>query len=429
MLHFRPFYDYYLSVRKISTSLFLFIFLLTNLYSFSIPQKALADQNCQVTTNPSPITTDMKFIDLYITSPTSVFKTRQYKIKINDRIVTAQVRPSDLPAGWITFIPNLFMNWLTDNPGAKTYTPNAQQIDVIKVNPNGLTVNDYFYYDWFNKVSEQFPVFNVRYEKKLYLVSVLPAEGGDPICTAPFGGQQTCTISWLNNYWDNREDILFKITDESNNMSSGNHRILVQRGTNSIGTNQISDKGTCKDLSELKNSVSIGNNLNIGNYTLEVRDSCNEPAGQFEEKACSAGFTICTPGSTGAGCGPSASTGAVFQWAVQPAAPKIDICAPGTTNGKTNFTCNTALNKIETEPTRLIGKLFGILLSLSGGIALLLIIYSGYQLMMAQGNPEKIQGAKETLTSAIVGLLFIIFSVVILQIIGVEILRIPGFGK
>lgn len=82
---------------------------------------------------------------------------------------------------------------------------------------------------------------------------------------------------------------------------------------------------------------------------------------------------------------------------------------------------------ISTDPTGFIKSLFGILLSLSGGIALILIIVSGYQLMTSQGNPEKVQAAKETLTSAIVGLLFIIFSMVILQIIGVTILEMPWF--
>lgn len=87
---------------------------------------------------------------------------------------------------------------------------------------------------------------------------------------------------------------------------------------------------------------------------------------------------------------------------------------------------NTAFGEIPTNPAEFIKKLFGILLSASGGIALVLIIISGYNFIASQGNPEKIQGARETLTSAIVGLLFIIFSMVILEVIGVDILHIPG---
>lgn len=88
---------------------------------------------------------------------------------------------------------------------------------------------------------------------------------------------------------------------------------------------------------------------------------------------------------------------------------------------------DTGLITFNTDPAGLIKSLFGLILSLAGGIALLLIIYSGYRLMTSQGDPEKVKGAKETITSAIVGLLFIIFSFVILEIIGINILNIPGF--
>lgn len=84
--------------------------------------------------------------------------------------------------------------------------------------------------------------------------------------------------------------------------------------------------------------------------------------------------------------------------------------------------------EINTEPAEFISALFRIMLSISGGILLLLIIYSGYQMMTSQGNPERIQAARERITSAIVGFAFLIFSLVILEVIGVDILHIPGFG-
>ena len=74
-------------------------------------------------------------------------------------------------------------------------------------------------------------------------------------------------------------------------------------------------------------------------------------------------------------------------------------------------------------------SIFTLVLGLAGGIALILIMVSGYRFMVSSGNPEATKAATEQLTSAIVGLLFIIFSFVILQVIGVDILRIPGFGK
>lgn len=88
---------------------------------------------------------------------------------------------------------------------------------------------------------------------------------------------------------------------------------------------------------------------------------------------------------------------------------------------------DTALGKIPTSFEGFISALFGILLSVSGGLALILIIISGYRIMASQGNPEKLKEAKESLTSAIIGLLFIIFSSFILKVIGVDILQIPSF--
>ena len=89
---------------------------------------------------------------------------------------------------------------------------------------------------------------------------------------------------------------------------------------------------------------------------------------------------------------------------------------------------DTAVGIINTEPQGFVRSIFTLVLGLSGGIALILIIISGYKFMTSQGNPEKTKEATERLTSAIIGLLFIIFAFVILEIVGVDILKIPGFS-
>lgn len=86
---------------------------------------------------------------------------------------------------------------------------------------------------------------------------------------------------------------------------------------------------------------------------------------------------------------------------------------------------NTGFGSIATDPAGFIKWLFGFILGIGGGVALLLIIYSGYKFMTSHGDPEKTKGAKETLTSAIVGLIFLIFSMVILQVISGTVLSIP----
>jgi hypothetical protein len=104
----------------------------------------------------------------------------------------------------------------------------------------------------------------------------------------------------------------------------------------------------------------------------------------------------------------------------KPIPPDAEVCPGGE--------CDTAFGKIKVDsPAAILGRIFGILLSISGILALVLIIASGYQMSTSQGNPEKIKEARERLTAAIIGLLFIIFSVSVLQIIGVDILAIPGF--
>lgn len=89
---------------------------------------------------------------------------------------------------------------------------------------------------------------------------------------------------------------------------------------------------------------------------------------------------------------------------------------------------NTALGVLATKPDTFISTIFAIFLGISGGIALLLIIRSGYQLLTSQGNAEKIKEAQDRITSAIVGLLFALFSLVILESIGIDILHLPGLS-
>lgn len=86
----------------------------------------------------------------------------------------------------------------------------------------------------------------------------------------------------------------------------------------------------------------------------------------------------------------------------------------------------TALGCLPTDPLGLIKHFFPFLLGLGGLVAFSLIVFSGIQILTSAGNPEKVQGAKETITSAVTGLLFIILSLFLLKLIGVDVLQIPG---
>lgn len=89
----------------------------------------------------------------------------------------------------------------------------------------------------------------------------------------------------------------------------------------------------------------------------------------------------------------------------------------------------TAVGCIPSDPESVIVTIITIGLAAGGGIVLIMILVGSFMLSVSQGDPNKMKEAKEIITSAIIGLLFVIFSVTILQFIGVSILHIPGFGE
>lgn len=88
----------------------------------------------------------------------------------------------------------------------------------------------------------------------------------------------------------------------------------------------------------------------------------------------------------------------------------------------------TAVGCISTDPTQGFASLVKLGLWIAGGVALLMILASGFILSTSQGDPKRTGEAKDMLQAAVIGLFFIIFSVTVLQFVGVNILQIPGFG-
>lgn len=63
-------------------------------------------------------------------------------------------------------------------------------------------------------------------------------------------------------------------------------------------------------------------------------------------------------------------------------------------------------------------------IGVGGGIAFLLIVYASFMIMTSQGDPTRLKAGQELLTSAISGLLLLIFSTFILDLIGIKILKL-----
>lgn len=101
----------------------------------------------------------------------------------------------------------------------------------------------------------------------------------------------------------------------------------------------------------------------------------------------------------------------------------------GCTGDRDNPGIATAIGCIHTNPNVLVRDILTFAVAIGGGLAFLMMLLGAYQMLTSRGNPETLNAGRERLTGAIVGLLFIIFSILLLQLIGFDILRIPGFGR
>jgi 3-phosphoglycerate kinase len=90
---------------------------------------------------------------------------------------------------------------------------------------------------------------------------------------------------------------------------------------------------------------------------------------------------------------------------------------------------NTALGCLRVDSLGgMLSQILGWAVSVGGGIALMFIIFAGFQIVTSGGDPKKVQAAKELMTSAITGLLLVIFSLVIMNFFGVNILGLGSLG-
>jgi hypothetical protein len=97
-----------------------------------------------------------------------------------------------------------------------------------------------------------------------------------------------------------------------------------------------------------------------------------------------------------------------------------------------NLTCagggvNTALGCISTKDFgSSIGQFLAIAIGIGGGLALLLMGYGVFLITTSAGIPDKINEGKTIILAAAGGLIFIVLSVVMFRLIGVNILQLPG---
>ena len=83
--------------------------------------------------------------------------------------------------------------------------------------------------------------------------------------------------------------------------------------------------------------------------------------------------------------------------------------------------CRTALGNIPTDITGFAGRVLEIAIGLAGGIALILLVFGSIRVLTSSGDQQRLSAGRDTIIAAIAGLLFLIFSVLILKAIGLAI--------
>ncbi len=87
----------------------------------------------------------------------------------------------------------------------------------------------------------------------------------------------------------------------------------------------------------------------------------------------------------------------------------------------------TAIGCVPTNPLDATKSLLEFMLGIGGFLVVVQILIGSFKLLTSRGNTQVLQEARERITNSVIALLFIVFSVTIIEFIGVRILHLPGF--
>ncbi len=83
---------------------------------------------------------------------------------------------------------------------------------------------------------------------------------------------------------------------------------------------------------------------------------------------------------------------------------------------------------IPTDVGGFVQKYYGYGLSMIGGLSVLFIIWGGYIVLTSKGNPVQLNNGKSYIGYAIIGLLLAIFGYAFVELIVIDVLKLPGFN-
>jgi hypothetical protein len=108
----------------------------------------------------------------------------------------------------------------------------------------------------------------------------------------------------------------------------------------------------------------------------------------------------------------------------------LTIVMPSVTYAQCNpdTEVSTSIGCVPNDPAGFSSWIYGVGLSLIGGVALLFLIWGGLLLLTSQGNVGQVAKGKGFIMYAIIGLLLAIFGFVFIQLLLGDILQIPGIS-
>lgn len=269
------------------------------------------------------------------------------------------------------------------------------------------------------------------------------------LCSAEFSlseipTQQKCVASILTHPIEPDINVILHIED----IADSNKSTPIDNGTQGY---DIFVNKKPNQVYETKNGKDIDLGLfDTGTYLVSVAKRCGffgTDCTPVERQVCApVAFEVASKGSGGGGqidpnqvsqktCkkkgDPSIVAGDAIctESGVEGLGCDIDPDTPGIQTDPKKPSIKTAIGCIHTNPADLVADVLKFALGIGGGLAFLMMLLGAFQMLTSAGNPETLAAGKDRLTSAIIGLLFIIFAVLLLQIIGMDILGIPGFGR
>ncbi len=99
-----------------------------------------------------------------------------------------------------------------------------------------------------------------------------------------------------------------------------------------------------------------------------------------------------------------------------PSGPSGENPCPLTGYGRV---CHTALGWIPVDITAFAGKFLSIAIGIAGGLALILLVYGSIRVLTSSGNQQSLATGRDIIIAAVSGLLFLIFSILILRALGI----------